>query len=267
MALPDDFNKIFGSTATGGITPINDVNYAKGWEFVGANPPTKNDFTYLQYMGDVKSQWLYNNNYGRLLGAPKVYTASGSYTPAANVKAIIVEVVGGGGGGGYAISSGSYNAAAGGGGAGGYSKKYIPITSQTPIPYTIGTGGTRGIASSRTGPTSGGTSSFGTFLSASGGLGGGNAIASSAAASAASGGSGGSGALGIINSNGGSGMSSVVSSAAAGSSAGYGFGGQSMLSGQPGYGAGGNGGQTAGGNQSIDGSNGSNGVIIITEYA
>lgn len=60
MALPADFSKIFGSTATGGLTPIGDVNYAKGWEFVGSNPPTKNDFSYLQNLSDLKAQWLYN---------------------------------------------------------------------------------------------------------------------------------------------------------------------------------------------------------------
>lgn len=60
MALPEDFSKIYGSAATGGLTPISDVNYAKGWEFVGANPPTKNDFSYLQNFSDLKSQWLYN---------------------------------------------------------------------------------------------------------------------------------------------------------------------------------------------------------------
>ena len=61
MALPEDFNKIYGSTATGGLTPISDVDYAKGWEFVGSNPPTKNDFSYLQNLSDLKSQWLYSN--------------------------------------------------------------------------------------------------------------------------------------------------------------------------------------------------------------
>ena len=65
MALPADFNKIFGSTATGGLTPISDVNYAKGWEFVGSNPPTKNDFSYLQNLSDLKSQWLYSNKLQR----------------------------------------------------------------------------------------------------------------------------------------------------------------------------------------------------------
>lgn len=65
MALPEDFSKIYGSTATGGLTPIGDVNYAKGWEFVGANPPTKNDFSYLQNLSDLKSQWLYSNKLQR----------------------------------------------------------------------------------------------------------------------------------------------------------------------------------------------------------
>lgn len=65
MALPADFSKIFGSTATGGLTPISDVNYAKGWEFVGATPPTKNDFSYLQNLSDLKSQWLYSNKLQR----------------------------------------------------------------------------------------------------------------------------------------------------------------------------------------------------------
>lgn len=65
MALPADFSKIYGSTATGGLTPISDINYAKGWEFVGANPPTKNDFSYLQNLSDLKSQWLYSNKLQR----------------------------------------------------------------------------------------------------------------------------------------------------------------------------------------------------------
>lgn len=65
MALPEDFNKIYGSAATGGLTPISDVNYAKGWEFVGSNPPTKNDFSYLQNLSDLKSQWLYSNKLQR----------------------------------------------------------------------------------------------------------------------------------------------------------------------------------------------------------
>lgn len=65
MALPADFSKIYGSAATGGLTPISDVNYAKGWEFVGSTPPTKNDFSYLQNFSDLKSKWLYSNKLQR----------------------------------------------------------------------------------------------------------------------------------------------------------------------------------------------------------
>ena len=71
MALPADFSKIYGSTATGGLTPISDVNYAKGWEFVGSNPPTKNDFSYLQQVSDLKSQYLYKA-IGGDSGAPAI---------------------------------------------------------------------------------------------------------------------------------------------------------------------------------------------------
>lgn len=69
MALPADFDKIFGSTFTGGLVPISDVNYSKGWEYVGSNPPTKNDFSYLQNFSDLKSQWLY----ARLIGVNQTW--------------------------------------------------------------------------------------------------------------------------------------------------------------------------------------------------
>lgn len=71
MALPSDFNKIFGSTATGGLTPISDVNYAKGWEYLGANPPEKNDFSYVQNLSDLKAQYLYKA-IGGDSGAPAI---------------------------------------------------------------------------------------------------------------------------------------------------------------------------------------------------
>lgn len=71
MALPADFSNIYGSTATGGLTPISDVNYAKGWEFVGSNPPTKNDFSYLQNLSDLKAQYLYKA-IGGDSGAPAI---------------------------------------------------------------------------------------------------------------------------------------------------------------------------------------------------
>lgn len=267
MALPADFSKIFGSTATGGLTPISDVNYAKGWEFVGANPPTKNDFSYLQNLSDLKSQWLYNNNYGRLLGAPKVYTASGSYTPAANVKAIIVEIVGGGGGGGAASSSANYNAAGGGGGGGGYSKKYIPISSTTPISFTVGLGGNGAVYPALSG-SAGGATTFGSGFTATGGGGGNTASANASSSLVGMGGGGGTASGGDINSTGSGGHGGVSASPTiAGGTMGAGFGGSSTLSGQGGAGGGGPGAATTGGSQILNGNSGNDGMIIIWELA
>lgn len=195
MALPADFNKIFGSTATGGLTPIGDVNYAKGWEFVGSNPPTKNDFSYLQNLSDLKSQWLYSNKLqranpfgdiksdgavktalenlglgdgsGRLINC-QVFKSSGTYTPTKGTKFIIVEIVGGGGAGGGCQVSYTNNAACGGGGMSGeYVKARVDNPTVTTV--TIGYGGT-GASASVGAP--GGTTSFGNTIIAKGGLGG-----------------------------------------------------------------------------------------------
>lgn len=195
MALPEDFNKIYGSTATGGLTPINDVDYAKGWEFVGSNPPTKNDFSYLQNLSDLKSQWLYSNKLqrtdpfgdiksdgtvgkalenlglgdgsGRLINC-QVFKSSGTYTPKKGTRFIIVEIVGGGGAGGGCQVGYPNNSACGGGGMSGeYVKARVDNPTVTTV--TIGYGGT-GASASVGAP--GGTTSFGNTIIAKGGLGG-----------------------------------------------------------------------------------------------
>ena len=200
MALPADFSKIFGSTATGGLTPIGDVNYAKGWEFVGSNPPTKNDFSYLQNLSDLKSQWLYSNKLqranpfgdiksdgaaavkkalenlglgdesgyvGRLLNI-QVFTSSGTYTPTAGTKRIKVKAVGGGGAGGGAVATSTGVSAGGGGGSGAYAEGYY-TSGFSGLTVTIGAGGAS--ASGAVGGN-GGTTSFGALISCPGGGGG-----------------------------------------------------------------------------------------------
>ncbi|MDU7381899.1 MAG: hypothetical protein E7L09_26580 [Enterobacteriaceae bacterium] len=199
---------------------------------------------------------------GRLLGAPKVYTASGSYTPGANVKSIVVEIVGGGGGGGSAKASQNYNAAGGGGGAGGYSKKFIPITSQTPIPFTVGVGGNGALVDGAFAQT-GGTTTFGTGFSATGGTGGNSAVSVTTSTSVGAGGPGGTGSGGNINATGGSGHSGVSEKpSVAGGTVGAGFGGASAISGQGGPGGGGPGGATT-----SSGNRGNDGIVIVWEYA
>ena len=98
-----------------------------------------------------------------------VFTSSGTYTKAANVKHIKVTVTGGGGGGG-----GGYNGA--GGAGGGTSIEYFAAGSVGATEScTIGAGGVKGYFyafNNNTNGLSGGTSSFASYCSATGGAGG-----------------------------------------------------------------------------------------------
>ncbi|WP_312990813.1 glycine-rich domain-containing protein [Atlantibacter hermannii] len=204
---------------------------------------------------------------GRLLGAPKVFVTSGSYTPAANVKAIVVEIVGGGGGGGAAQSSANYNAAGGGGGGGGYAKKYIPLSSTAAIAYTVGLGG-NGATYPASNGQAGGTTTFGSGFSATGGNGGNTAISNAGSSLVGAGGGGGTASGGNINSTGGGGQGGVSASPSlSGGSVAGGYGGVSVISGQGGAGGGGQGATTSTGNQTINGNRGNDGMVIIWEYA
>lgn len=231
MVLPADFNKIYGSTATGGLTPISDVNYAKGWEFVGSNPPTKNDFSYLQNLSDRKSQWLYSNKLQRTDpfgdiksdGEVAISTALENLGLGASAfgiqnRVVIsttgvtqwsvpdvlkkgrkckVKVIGAGGSGGIGnaiTAAGQAAIAGGGGGAGGISESLLDLTGIDSVTVTVGVGGAP-VTSLSTNGVSGGTSSFGSYLSATGGLGGGQP----------SGGESGIGTGGDTNSSGGPG--------------------------------------------------------------
>lgn len=201
MALPADFNKIFGSTATGGLTPIGDVNYAKGWEFVGSNPPTKNDFSYLQNLSDLKSQWLYSNKLqradpfgdiksdgasaittalsnlglgdasgyvGRLLKI-QVFTSSGTVTKTPGAKKWRIKCLGAGGGSSAAPATGSNEVSvSNGGGSGAYAEGIYDVSSITTASVVIGSGGAGGTAGSIYG-SDGGNSSVGSFISSPGG--------------------------------------------------------------------------------------------------
>lgn len=101
-----------------------------------------------------------------------IYTSPATYTPPASLKNVKVSVVAGGGGGGHMSQTTSMRAG-GDGGAGGASVEEIAYPF-SPQPITVGSGGVgRGTNAYQPGG-SGGTSSFGTYLSATGGSGGGN---------------------------------------------------------------------------------------------
>lgn len=232
----------------------------------------KNPFGDIKSDGTVQTALenlgLVNNGaVGRLIGMQIIKT-SGTYTKTPGAMFADVIAIGGGGGGGWATSTGNYNAAGGGGGGGGMARGLFNLSAISTVLVTIGAGGNGGIASTMTNGTQGGTTTFGSYLSASGGQPGNGCTASGSSASCGMGGQGGTSTVGAILCNGYAGLPGVMATpTAVGGTVGSGLGGGSFISGPGGYGAGGNGAATISGNQNVNGGNGSAGVIIILEYA
>ncbi len=188
----------------------------------------------------------------------QVFTTSGTYTAPAGLAYAHVRLVGGGGGGGGRYTtSGPYTGA--GGGAGGYAEglftaAQIGASQSVTVPTAAGAGG------DNVNGSDGGTASFGALLSATGGKGG---------VSGGTGGAGGFGSGGDFSTYGNPGQRSVLVSTAnlggpGGGSllGGGGNGGFNVTAATPaGYGGGG-----GGASNSAAGSNGSVGIIIITEF-
>lgn len=101
----------------------------------------------------------------------RVFTASTTYTPTAGTVSILIEALGGGGGGGGAASTTNLVSAGGGGGAGGYAIGRV-TSGFSGVAITIGAAGAGAAAGANVG-SNGGTTSFGSVLSATGGGGGG----------------------------------------------------------------------------------------------
>lgn len=102
-------------------------------------------------------------------GSPVIFTVTtvgtSNFIVPPDVYTLDVEIVGGGGGGGYHAGT----IVGQGGSAGGYARKVIRnLTPGGSISVTIGAGGT-GATGLNTGGGIGGTSSFGSFISATGG--------------------------------------------------------------------------------------------------
>lgn len=136
------------------------------------------------------------------------YTASTTWSKPAGLEYIIVEVIGGGGGGG---AEGANNGAGGGGGAGGYSKEVLTaadLAATSTVTITIGGGGAGGAANGDNDGITGGTTSFSSFLQATGGIGG------TAAPGGGGGGTGGTGSGGDVNITSGNGESGYVDAGA-----------------------------------------------------
>lgn len=201
-----------------------------------------------------------------------VFTSSGTWNRPAGCRKIRVTVVGAGGGGGGGEGTTSQVGAGGGGGGGGMSIRLLDVTAISSVSVTIGGGGGGGVGNAAGSP--GGTSSFGTHASATGGVGG-SAGPTGTALNSYNGGNGGVGSLGDINTSGGPGSFSTRFSSSLGNA---GSGGNSSIGGgSRGTGADGNGGSaTAGGGggagacakTSVDrtGGTGGDGIVYVEEF-
>lgn len=213
----------------------------------------------------------------------RTFTTSGTYTPTVGMISCVIEVVGGGGGGGGLVNN-ALSTAAGGGGSGGYSRgAFSAATIGASKAVTIGAGGAGGTTAGSDGST-GGTTSVGALIQATGGLGGqGQSAASGSVVTFRSGGSAGIGSLGDVNLSGnagGSAMFSLNSGPSVATVQFAGYGGASYFGGSPvavigEYGVtatNGNNGLSfgSGGGGSIgpgtSGGNGADGYVLITEY-
>ena len=178
------------------------------------------------------------------------FTATGTWTKPAGLKAVRVTVVGGGATGGYSTGQGSGKSASGGGasgggGAGGFSQKTIAASAlAATVAVTVGAGGVTYAA--------GGTSSFGTHLTASGGAVG---VAINSTGGSSAGGAGGAGASGDLNVTGLAGGSGVYPAPGAGA-------GPVLYS----LGAGGQGTSRGGGAGTSYGANGVNGLVVVEQF-
>jgi len=190
----------------------------------------------------------------------QVFTTSSTFTVPSGVTKIKARgVAGGGGGGGYTTDGYSCGGA---GGAGGYFEGVYSVTPGQAIPITIGGYGAGGANGSYNGDP-GGTTSFGAFATATGGIGG-----TAGDDQAAAGGPGGASTGGMINISGGYGTDGLTyattqySVPGIGGSCPLGGGGRAGdAAGQPGggYGSGGGGAYAGTG----PGGNGAPGTVIL----
>lgn len=208
----------------------------------------------------------------------QVFYNSGIYTATAGTKKVIVEMVGGGAGSAGSRAAGAGQVSVGGpGGAGSYAKG---IFSQNfnGVQVTVGTKGAGGTASGSY-ASDGGASSFGGLISASGGAAGqpagptNNFPFSTVAAVVSAGANG----ANIVGTPGQGALSSVVVGASSviegpGGSSQFGSGGfitafnAKGVNGS-GYGSGGGPSKVNGGNAAVAGGDGSQGLVIVWEYA
>lgn len=225
-----------------------------------------------------------------IVGVNKIFLTTpgaGTYTPTTGMSECYVECVGGGGGGNATAAAGLTDIYLGGGAAGGYcAKLFTAAEIGSSQSYVVGAGGAGGVAPAPGSGTvvagsTGGSTTFGSFLTASGGAGG-----SSTQFLIVSGGSGTGGDLNISGQDSGfyitfnTDPSTIYGLSGYGGSSMYGQGGSGLsssgysgglgasiagLSGT-GYGSGPGGAICAFAPKVVNGTAGQGGIIVITEY-
>jgi hypothetical protein len=286
-----NFDRFMKRWAVTGTTSAPTANQAdSGFGFLGQTPPSVELFNAIFQALDDKDNWLYTRiseillaagitptdatqnqllNALRTLFAPGFMsvTASQSIIVPAGVTRMHVRLWGGGGGGGGSYSS---SGAGTGGGGGGFTEGIFPVTPNASIFVTIGLGGIGAPAAAIYTAQNGGTTSFGSFCSATGGaagVGGAGLIAFGSVP-------GGMGFGGTLNLQGGSGG---FGQTYLGNASGGGIGGPSPFGGAPSplsiagdgnYGVFPGGGATGAGSagsvsETHSGGNGANGLAII----
>ena len=268
------FEFLAGNVNTGGAATVNVAGL--GVKSItledGTNPPAG------EINGRVTLKFDSGNDRCELVNRTEqlvIFSASGSYSKPAGLKAAFIQQVGAGGGAGGAGSAGSGASAGGGGGGGEYRSGFFAASALSASEtVTIGAAGSGGSTSGTNG-TAGGNTSFGALLVANGGAGGtGDTTRSTTVGRGEVGGAGGVGGSGgirtIVGQQGGTGsLFNTTALSGGGGDSGLGIGGGIQINGGAGNvgtgaGSGGSGGAEATATGRVGGA-GSAGLIVIRE--
>jgi hypothetical protein len=276
---------LVSSTSPGGVVAPNGMNnlYMVVWTDAAQAQNVTLDAANVRCGAGTETPVWYPNDpsaIGRLLNV-QAFTASGTYTPTPGTTRVLVKGQGAGGGGGGGTGTAAGQVSIGAGGAAGAIGETLVSSGFLPsVTVTIGAGG---VSNSGLAGGTGGTTSFGTFLSLAGGAGG--ATAASAATVVVAGATGGAATLGNIylqpgqnSSGGGSSNAQGYACGTQGANSLYGGGGSpgAVGVGAPaiaagvaatGRGAGGGGAASVSGSGSVGGGVGTGGIIVVYEYA
>lgn len=175
---------------TGTVEALDDAQYKAGWAFIGATPPSVEQFNKVHQIADEKANYLYAqmlsvfnsagmapspgvsdtllNSVASLFGAGRVtgvqgFYSSGTFTkdPETNSGIVLISAGGGGGGAGPITAAGQVGVGSGGG-SGTFALCYFGALNSGPV--VVGAGGAGGVPNASnilSAGSVGGSSTFG----------------------------------------------------------------------------------------------------------